>query len=101
MLFWLFKNISKIVLIFQYGMIHIVEWFIPQIYPEYLGLKHQSMEILALQRTLYLMNWATKLLIVDWFEAGANLEVVAEMGSARCIKGDLYVCKLQEKFYPK
>ena len=34
---------------------------------------------------------------MDWFEAGANLEVVAEMGSARCIKEDLYVCKLQEK----
>ena len=80
-------------------MIHIMQWFIPQIYPEYLGLKHQSMEILALQRTLYLMNWATKLLIVDWFEAGANLEVVAEMGCVRCIKEDLYVSKTQEKVF--
>ena len=34
---------------------------------------------------------------MDWFEAGANLEVVAEMGSGRCIKEDLSVCKLQEK----
>ena len=82
---------------------HVGVWMIrdsgnlSKFYRSFWGLKWQSMKILTLQRTLYLMNWATELLIVDWFEAGANLEVGAEMGCRRHIKKDLHICKLQEK----